>query len=77
MGICPGPATEKLLAGEQETPWYTILHLRGGCKMNNKLRMTAGVENLFDRRYPEHLDWGGIVRPGRNFYVNLNYTFKR
>lgn len=63
------------LAGEEKTPGYSIFNLRGGFKVTSKLKINMGLENIFDRRYREHLDWGGIMRPGRNAYINLNYSF--
>lgn len=62
--------------GEQKTPSWTTLALRTGWSINSFLQCNAGVENLFDKNYREHLDWGGIPRQGRNFYVNAVYTFK-
>lgn len=63
--------------GEQQTPSYSILYIRAGVKLNSLWQFNAGVENLLDRRYREHLDWGGIPRPGRNVYVNVMYKFTR
>ncbi len=42
---------------------------------NNKYRIDAGIENLFDKAYTEHLDWNKINRPGRNFYLQFSYYF--
>ena len=39
------------------------------------LSANGGIENLLDTKYHDHLDWGGIPRPGRNFYLNLSYSF--
>ena len=63
-------------AGEQKTASWTTLALRTGWSINSFLQCNAGVENLFDKNYREHLDWGGIPRQGRNFYLNAVYTFK-
>ena len=61
--------------GEQPTPAFSILSLRTGWKLNSLWYLNTGVENLLDERYREHLDWGGIPRPGRNVYLNFIYTF--
>ncbi|NEN22611.1 hypothetical protein G3O08_03715 [Cryomorpha ignava] len=64
--------------GETASPAYALLHLRGGYTFKikeNSLSANGGIENLLDTKYNDHLDWGGIPRPGRNFYLNLSYSF--
>jgi iron complex outermembrane receptor protein len=64
--------------GEQDTPGYSIFNLRAGYHTNNHLgnwSLSVGVENLTDKYYREHLDWGGIPRPGRNFYSTVEFRF--
>lgn len=64
--------------GEAETPAYAILNLRGTYSLDFSgkiLKVNSGIENLLDANYREHLDWGGILRPGINFYLNVNFTF--
>lgn len=66
------------LAMERKTAAYTIAHLRlmySGSLAGNQIRIDGGVENLFDQAYREHLDWGGIRRPGRNLYLQLTFQF--
>ncbi len=65
-------------AGEDATPGYALLHLRGsytwllsGCRME----LQAGAENLLDKKYHEHNDWGNVLRPGRNLYIQLKCGF--
>lgn len=62
-------------AGEQSTASYALLSIRTGWKINPFLHCNTGVENVFDKNYREHLDWGGIPRPGRNAYINIIYNF--
>lgn len=62
-------------SGEQPTSSYSILSFRTGIKINSFWQCNAGVENLFDRYYREHLDWGRIPRAGRNVYLNVIYKF--
>lgn len=60
--------------GEDVTAAYFLLHSRfgySGSVFKNNFELQAGVENIFDRQYHEHLDWGNISRPGRNFYLQL------
>lgn len=37
------------------------------------LQLHLAIENIFNTYYREHLDWGKIPQPGRNFVVGLNY----
>jgi iron complex outermembrane receptor protein len=41
---------------EEETPGFTVWHLRSYYNYSQNLTFTAGIENLFDRNYQEHLD---------------------
>lgn len=64
--------------GETETPDYVIVNLGFGYHfvMNkDKIFVKLGVENALDRFYTTYSDWNKIPRSGRNFYVNLNYSF--
>ena len=64
--------------GESITPSYTLFNLKAGYHLMLKgpmIDFSAGVTNIFDINYYEHLDWGKIPRPGRsfNFMVKLTY----
>ncbi len=64
--------------GEQNTPSYSIFNLRASFHTDSSLgrwNFSLGVENLTDAYYREHLDWGGIPRPGRNFYSTVEFKF--
>jgi iron complex outermembrane receptor protein len=37
------------------------------------LQLSIGIENILDKNYREHLNWGGIPQPGRNIMVGVNY----
>ena len=37
--------------------------------------LLAGVDNVFDTYYYDHLDWNSVPRPGRNFFLKLQYQF--
>jgi outer membrane receptor protein involved in Fe transport len=79
-----GAGTEVI---EEETPGFTVWHLRSYYNYSSNLTFTAGVENLFDRNYQEHLDLrlrgptgfpGGITRalaPGITPYFGIDWTF--
>lgn len=58
--------------GEDATAGYLLLHTRFGYHIlifKSNAEIQTGVENIFDTQYHDHLDWGNIPRPGRNFYL--------
>jgi iron complex outermembrane receptor protein len=64
--------------GEDYTSGYSIVNFRAAYSfiLNSKrLDFSAGVENIFDSAYHNHLDWGNISRPGRNFIANFTFAF--
>lgn len=65
-------------AHEKPTGSFALYHFRAGYTTQIKnlpVQLAAGVENLFDVYYREHLDWGNVARPGRNMYVQLSIGF--
>jgi iron complex outermembrane receptor protein len=72
---------------ENETPEYAVFHLRAGFEVFRRLRIDAGVENLFDQEYTEHLTpWAAvgagdlkqgdeIPEPGRFVQVGFRLEF--
>lgn len=72
----------KTAFGEKETPGYTLFdfYLSSAIIDFNviKLNLIAGVENVFDRQYRNHLSTnrGQILsEPGRNFFIRTNFNF--
>ena len=64
--------------GEKTSPAFSLINLRANHVFNlNKynLELSAGVENLLDKAYYEHLDWTKMLRPGRNIYTMLSMKF--
>jgi iron complex outermembrane receptor protein len=64
--------------GEDTTAAYSIFNLRGNYRFalsKNKLNLSAAVENMFDKNYHNHLDWGNIPRQGRNLNISLILNF--
>lgn len=64
--------------GEDATPGCMLLHARMGYVfeiLRSKVQVQSGVENLLDKPYHQHLDWGNIPRPGRNVYLQLKLLF--
>lgn len=61
-------------AGETRTPGYGVTHVRTGLELGGA-RLTAGVENIFDRQYRGHLDPVKLFRPGRNLFMRVSRSF--
>ncbi|WP_434213047.1 TonB-dependent copper receptor [[Pseudomonas] boreopolis] len=70
-----------------ESAGFATLALNAGYRISDAMRVTAGVDNLLDRDYSEHLNLAGsadfgypadpvrIHEPGRNAWLKLDYTF--
>ncbi len=66
---------------------FAVFSLNGGYRFNDQLQLTAGIDNLFDRAYSEHLNLGGnsafgypaepvrINEPGRTAWMKLNLRY--
>lgn len=64
--------------GEHATPAYQVFAVRSGYHLmfqSVSLNLSLGVENLLNKAYSTHLDWGNYYRPGRNFYLYLKADF--
>lgn len=64
------------------TPGFATLSLNGGWRVNKALKLTAGLDNLFNRTYAEHISSGGadvagytrttrVNEPGRTLWMKL------
>ena len=51
---------------------FTIVDVSGQLPVRGRLRLQAGVKNLFDRDY---FYWEGFPERGRNAYVTLRFAF--
>jgi iron complex outermembrane receptor protein len=63
---------------EQQTPGFQTWDVRGYWQYNEQVLITAGIENVFDKFYREHLDLRtglGVFQPGRNAYVGLEVRY--
>ena len=66
---------------EQSTPGFVLLNLDLQYKFNKNLTVYAGIQNLLDQDYYEHLNRNIIgtsyplYEPGRVFYANLIFNF--
>lgn len=67
---------------ESRTPGWGVLNLSAGVK-KGQLRLAAGVSNVFDRLYTDHLSYQRdpfrsgvrVPEPGRSVYLNVSTTF--
>lgn len=71
---------------EQPTAGFTTFHVRGYWNVTDNLFVTAGVENLFDKTYIEHLNvrlpadannnfaQTPVLAPGVTPYINIEWT---
>lgn len=63
---------------EAETPGFTLLNFSVSYRMNKNISLNAGVNNLFNTSYYEHLNrrmtgtTDKLYEPGRSFFINLN-----
>jgi iron complex outermembrane receptor protein len=64
---------------EPETPGFGLLNFSINYKMSKNFRILAGVNNIFDRSYYEHLNrkiigtTEKLYEPGRSFFINLSF----
>ncbi|WP_411833416.1 TonB-dependent copper receptor [Pseudoxanthomonas mexicana] len=66
---------------------FATLAVNGGYRLNDRIQLTAGIDNVFDRAYSEHLNLSGsadfgypadpvrINEPGRTAWVKLNFNY--
>lgn len=69
-----------------KTSGYAVFSLHAGYQVMENLLVTAGIDNLFDRNYAEHISRNGetvagyetttrINEPGRNLWLKAQYNF--
>ncbi|MFP3996234.1 TonB-dependent copper receptor [Pseudomonas capeferrum] len=67
---------------------FGVFSLNGAYKVNNNLKLSAGVDNLFGKTYAEHLNLAGnagfgypatdpqpVNEPGRSFWTKVDFSF--
>lgn len=66
---------------------FATLAINGGYRFNDRVRLTAGIDNVFDRTYSEHLNLAGsadfgypadpvrIHEPGRTGWMKLDVRY--
>jgi outer membrane receptor protein involved in Fe transport len=72
---------------EQQTPGFAVWHISSYWNYTKNLRLVAGIDNLFDRTYQEHLDLRlsgptgypadttRVLAPGFTPYFGVNWIF--
>ncbi|MBL6706460.1 MAG: TonB-dependent receptor [Planctomycetaceae bacterium] len=63
---------------ETQTPGFTTYDLRAFMQVSDNFLVTAGVENLTDKNYQEHLDPRNVTnvfQPGANYYLGAELTY--
>ncbi|SDH85374.1 TonB-dependent copper receptor [Pseudomonas panipatensis] len=69
-----------------KTPGFAVFSFNGAYKVSNHLKLSAGVDNLFDKTYAEHLNLAGdagfgfpgdqaINEPGRTLWTKADFSF--
>ncbi|WP_440997047.1 TonB-dependent copper receptor [Arhodomonas sp. SL1] len=67
-----------------ETPGFGVVSLNAGYRADEHWRVTAGIDNLFDKAYAEHLATGAadagtavgrVNEPGRNVWLKVTARF--
>ena len=64
---------------EKETPGFTTYDLRAYWQATDRMLLLAGVENLTDKQYREHLDLRtgrGVFQPGAEFVQRADDIFQ-
>lgn len=81
--IHPGHGTIYSL-DSTETPGFAVVSVYGGHHVSGRLSVTAGIDNLFDRQYAEHIQRGvaelgaeasRVPEPGRSLWLRLSANF--
>ncbi len=68
------------------TSGFQVFSVNGGWRPKKGILIAAGVDNIFDRTYAEHISRSGAMvagfeqttrvnEPGRNFWVKASYSF--
>ncbi len=63
--------------GEHTTPAFFVLNTRASLALGKTQtwNLQGGVDNLLNAAYYHHLDWGRILRPGRDMWVGLSWKW--
>lgn len=72
----------------EKSAGFGVFSLNGAYKVNKNLKLSAGVDNLFDKNYAEHLNLAGnagfgypaqdpqaVNEPGRTLWTKVDFSF--
>jgi iron complex outermembrane recepter protein len=60
---------------ETNTPGYLVADLYSRLNITETIRIQAGVENIFNRFYVDHMSVNSLPGPGRNIHFSMNVRF--
>ncbi len=60
--------------GEKRTPGHVVFDIRGGWEIKEGIELTAGIENIWNKYYRNHLNLALLPEPGRNVFASLRFT---
>jgi iron complex outermembrane receptor protein len=63
------------VAREDRTAGYWTLEWNATVRLSDRVELRTGVENIFDRRYHDHLSFNNLPAGGRNIYAGLDVRF--
>jgi iron complex outermembrane receptor protein len=61
--------------GEDPTPAYAVMNAFVEYSGLAGWQFRFGVDNVLDATYYTHLDWGNVLRPGRNLYASVRFRW--
>ena len=62
------------VSNEDVTDGYFVVNLRGSVSFSEQTALRAGIDNLFDTFYHEHLSFGNLPNEGRNVYLSVSWS---
>lgn len=85
LGTVRVGTTDEVTVLELPTPGFTVWHLRSYYNVSENFNLTAGIDNVFDRTYQEHLDlrlppdngfdFARVLAPGFSPYFGFEWTY--
>lgn len=63
------------VAREDRTAGYWTLDWNAAVQLSDRVELRTGVENIFDKRYHDHLSYNNLPARGRNIYAGLDMRF--
>lgn len=70
----PQNRVARQVSNEDVTDGYFVLNLRGSYAFSERVSLRAGIDNLLDTFYHEHLSFGNLPSEGRNVYLSASWS---